>query len=133
MRTPSGWRRRPTVAKLDLTLALAMLVLAIGLCVDGALAARAAVAANGYNVDSGVYEQAFAVVVLVPIVAVLLLAARANSTRPWTPRWTGLVLHFAGLLLVGLVAMILVFVAAAPLFRDRQTRPSPPNANVAAD
>lgn len=37
------WRRRPTVAQLDLTLALAVLVLAIGLCIDGAFAARAAV------------------------------------------------------------------------------------------
>ena len=69
---------RPDIARIDLGLGLAFLAVAAWLWISGALAARAAIATYGRNVDSGVYGQALAVFAVLPIAALLLGAAWSN-------------------------------------------------------
>ena len=95
---------RPSVAQLDLALGVVFLVCAVALWIAGELAARkAAIATGGRNIDSGAYEQTFALFIALPAAVVLLLAARANALgRAWGP-----VLHHVG---VGVAILLVVTV-----------------------
>jgi hypothetical protein len=96
------FRRRPSVVQVDLVLGLALVSLAVSLWLIGDSSAREAVAKFGHNVDSGAYEQTFALFIVLPAAILLLLAARLNAAKSTL----GSVLHSLGVKLAMIVAAI---------------------------
>jgi hypothetical protein len=70
------------IGRFDLVAAIVIFALAIALLVEGDRAAAAAVREYGRNVDSGVYEGALAVLVLIPMSVGFLVASILRRKSP---------------------------------------------------